>query len=44
MQPLDNVRVELCDDALCVESCFLHEFVRWVIEEGEKGGETCDGR
>jgi hypothetical protein len=22
MQPLDNVRMELCNDALCIEACF----------------------
>jgi hypothetical protein len=35
MQPLDSVRVELCNDARRVESCFGDEFVRRVIAEGE---------
>jgi hypothetical protein len=43
MQPLDIMRVELCDDAGCVESCFRDELVRRVNTEGEKRGETCDG-
>jgi hypothetical protein len=42
-QPLDNVRVELCNDALCVESCSRDEFVRRVNAKGEKRGETRDG-
>jgi hypothetical protein len=43
MQPLDNVRMELCKDARRVESCFGDEFVKRVGAEGEKRGETCDG-
>jgi hypothetical protein len=43
MQPLDSVRLELCNDAKCVESCFRDEFVRRVSAEGEKRGEICDG-
>jgi hypothetical protein len=38
MQPLDSVRVELCEDACRVEACFGDEFIRRVNAEGEKGG------
>jgi hypothetical protein len=40
MQPLNIVRMELCKDARCVESCFGDEFVRRVGAEGEERGET----
>jgi hypothetical protein len=43
MQPSDNVRVELCNDARCVESCLRYEFVRRVSAEGPKRGESSDG-
>jgi hypothetical protein len=43
MQPLNRVRVELCNDAGYVESCFRDEFVRGVCAEGDKRGETCEG-
>jgi hypothetical protein len=43
MQPLDNMRVELCKDAIRVEACFRDEFVKRVMTEGrEERGETCD--
>jgi hypothetical protein len=35
MQPLDIVRVELCNDARCVESCFRDELVKRDSAEGE---------
>jgi hypothetical protein len=40
---LDSVRVELCEYARRVESCFGDEFVKGVGAEGEERGETCDG-
>jgi hypothetical protein len=43
VQPMDGVRVELCDEALCVESGCGDEFARWVGAEGEKGGEAGNG-
>jgi hypothetical protein len=43
VQPLDSVRVELCEYARCVESCFGDEFVTRVGAEGEERGETSDG-
>jgi hypothetical protein len=43
VQPLDSVRVYLCKDACCVESCFGDEFATRVSAEGEERGETCDG-
>jgi hypothetical protein len=32
---MDNVRVELCEDARRVEACFRDEFVRRVCAGGE---------
>jgi hypothetical protein len=43
MQPCDSVRMELCNDARCIEACFGDTFVRRVGAEGEERGETCDG-
>jgi hypothetical protein len=43
VQPLDIVQVELCEDTLCVEWCFLDEFVWRVCAKGKEGGETCNG-
>jgi hypothetical protein len=43
VKPLDSVRVELCEYARCVESCFRNEFVRRVGAEGEERGKTCNG-
>jgi hypothetical protein len=43
MQPLDNVRMELCNDAGCIEARFGDEFVMRVSAEGEERGEACDG-
>jgi hypothetical protein len=40
---LDSVRVELCEYARRVESCFRDEFVRRVGAKGEERGETCNG-
>jgi hypothetical protein len=31
VKPLDSMRVELCKDARCVESCFGDEFVRGSV-------------
>jgi hypothetical protein len=33
MHPLDSVRVELCNDAGCVESCFRDEFIMGLCGE-----------
>jgi hypothetical protein len=40
---MNSVRVELCEDACRVDSCFGDEFVRRVSAEGEKGGEPRNG-
>jgi hypothetical protein len=40
---LESVRVELCEYAGCVESCFGDEFVKRVGAKGEERGETSDG-
>jgi hypothetical protein len=42
-QPLESVRVELCKDACCVESCFGDEFVKRVSTAGKERSEIGDG-
>jgi hypothetical protein len=44
VQSLDGMQVEMCYDALCVESGFGNGSVRWVDAECEKGGEVGNGR
>jgi hypothetical protein len=43
VQPFGSVRVEVCKDACCVESCFGAEFARKVNAKGEERSETGDG-
>jgi hypothetical protein len=42
VKPLNNVPVELCEDAYGVEACFRDEFIMRVLVECEEGGEALD--